>query len=71
MVARLTRDIIYTYQLCNPNFKYSDALNPRRFLTNPSAGVLNDGFDNVNSDLILHANLELVNSESKQRLFLK
>ncbi|KAM0935279.1 putative dual-specificity kinase CMGC-DYRK-YAK family [Dioscorea sansibarensis] len=71
MVARLTRDIIYTYQLCNPNFKYSDALNPRRFLTNPSAGVLNDGFDNVNSDLILHANLELVNSESKQRYIVK
>ncbi|KAJ0970948.1 hypothetical protein J5N97_018907 [Dioscorea zingiberensis] len=71
MVARLTRDIISTYQLCNPNFNYSDALNPKRFLTNPSAGVLNDGFDNANSDLILHANLVLVNSESKQRYVVK
>uniref|UniRef100_A0A6N2LYE9 Protein kinase domain-containing protein n=1 Tax=Salix viminalis TaxID=40686 RepID=A0A6N2LYE9_SALVM len=52
LVARLTKDIVETYQICNPQFKYSEELNPKRYLTSPSAGVLNDGHDNVNSDLI-------------------
>lgn len=67
LVARLTKDILETFQICNPNFKYSEALNPKRFLTNPSVGVLNDGHDNTNSDLILHVNFVLINMESKQR----
>lgn len=67
LVARLTKGIVETYQICNPSFKYSEALNPKRFLTNPSIGVLNDGYDNANSDLILHVNLELVNLERKRR----
>lgn len=67
LVARLTKDIVETYQICNPAFKYSEAINPKRFLTSPSVGVLNDGFDNANSDLILTANFVLVNAGSHQR----
>ena len=67
LVARLTKDIIETYQICNPQFKYSEELNPKRFLTSPSVGVLNDGYDNVNSDLILAVNFVLINLETQRR----
>lgn len=66
-VARLTKDIVETYRICNPQFKYSEELNPKRYLTSPSIGVLNEGHDNVNSDLILTVNFVLVNLESQQR----
>jgi hypothetical protein len=67
LVARLTKDIVETYQTCNPQFKYSEELNPKRYLTSPSAGVLNDGHDNVNSDLILTVNFALVNLDTQRR----
>ena len=67
-VARLTTDIIQIYEKCNPEFKYSESLNPKRFLTNPAVPVHNDGLDNANSDLILYVNLELVNRKSDRRL---
>ncbi|XP_038699889.1 dual specificity protein kinase YAK1 homolog isoform X2 [Tripterygium wilfordii] len=70
-VARLTKDIIATYQTCNPQFKYSEELNPKRYLTSPSIGVNNDGFDNVNSDLILAVNFALVNSDRQRRYVVK
>ncbi|CAD5195550.1 dual specificity protein kinase YAK1 homolog isoform X1 [Musa acuminata AAA Group] len=71
LVTRLTKGLVETYQICNPTFKYSEAVNPKRFLTNPSIGVLNDGYDNANSDLILHVNFELVNLERKRRYTVK
>ncbi|KAB1205274.1 Serine/threonine-protein kinase ppk15 [Morella rubra] len=71
LVARLTKDIVETYQLCNPQFKYSEELNPKRYLTSPSIGVLNDGHDNVNSDLILTVNCILINSEPQRRYIVK
>uniref|UniRef100_A0A3Q7FPZ8 Protein kinase domain-containing protein n=1 Tax=Solanum lycopersicum TaxID=4081 RepID=A0A3Q7FPZ8_SOLLC len=71
LVARLTKDIVETYRICNPHFTYSEELNPKRFLTSPSAGVLNDGHDNANSDLILSVNLELVNLDTKKRYVVK
>ncbi|ONM14253.1 hypothetical protein ZEAMMB73_Zm00001d002418 [Zea mays] len=52
-VARLTAGIIQTYLQCDPEFKYSEVLNPKRFLTNPSTPAHNDGLDNANWDLIL------------------
>ncbi|CAM0944896.1 unnamed protein product [Alopecurus aequalis] len=67
LVTRLTRDIIQTFEKCNPEFIYSDSLNPKRFLTNPAVAVHNDGLDNANSDLILYVNLELVNKKSDRR----
>ncbi|KAA3486562.1 dual specificity protein kinase YAK1-like [Gossypium australe] len=71
LVARLTKDIIETYQICNSQFKYSEELNPKRFLTSPSVGVLNDGYDNVNSDLILTVNFVLINLETQRRYIVK
>lgn len=71
LVARLTKDIIETYQICNPQFRYSEELNPKRYLTTPSIGVLNDGFDNVNSDLILNVNYVLINLETQRRYIVK
>ncbi|KAF6168893.1 hypothetical protein GIB67_038390 [Kingdonia uniflora] len=71
LVVKLTKDIIDTYQSCNPDFKYSEALNPKRYLTSPSIGVLNDGRDNANSDLILTPNYVLINVNSKRRYVVK
>ncbi|XP_039030188.1 dual specificity protein kinase YAK1 homolog isoform X1 [Hibiscus syriacus] len=71
LVARLTKDIIETYQICNSQFKYSEELNPKRYLTSPSAGVLNDGYDNANSDLILTVNFILINLETQRRYIVK
>jgi dual specificity protein kinase YAK1 len=67
-VARLTTDIVQTFEKCNPEFKYSESLNPKRFLTNPAVPVHNDGLDNANSDLILYVNQELINRKSNRRL---
>uniref|UniRef100_A0A0D9W913 Protein kinase domain-containing protein n=1 Tax=Leersia perrieri TaxID=77586 RepID=A0A0D9W913_9ORYZ len=70
-VARLTADIIQTFVRCNPEFKYSESLNPKIFLTNPSTPAHNDGLDNANWDLILYVNLELVNRTSNRRFIVK
>lgn len=71
LISRLTKDIVDTYQICNPQFQFSDELNPKRFLTTPSTGVLNDGHDNANSDLVLSVNQVLINSETQQRYIIK
>lgn len=71
LVVRLTKDIVETYQICNPQFSYSEELNPKRFLTSPSVGLSNDGCDNAKSDLILTVNYPLVNSETKRRYIVK
>ncbi|XP_010528678.1 PREDICTED: serine/threonine-protein kinase ppk15 [Tarenaya hassleriana] len=71
LVVKLTRDIVETYKICNPQFKYSGESNPKRYLTSPSVGVLNDGFDNSNSDLILGVNDVLASSDSQQRYIVK
>ncbi|CAD6259719.1 unnamed protein product [Miscanthus lutarioriparius] len=70
-VARLTAGIIQTYLQCDPEFKYSEVLNPKRFLTSPSTPAHNDGLDNANWDLMLYVNLELVNKMSNRRFIVK
>jgi hypothetical protein len=67
-VARLTTDIVQTFEKCNLEFMYSELLNPKHFLTNPAVPVHNDGLDNANSDLILYVNLELINKKLDRRL---
>uniref|UniRef100_A0A7N0UM87 Protein kinase domain-containing protein n=1 Tax=Kalanchoe fedtschenkoi TaxID=63787 RepID=A0A7N0UM87_KALFE len=71
LVTRLTKDIVETYQTCNPDFKYSEKLRLKRFLTTPSIGVQNDGYDNANSDLILTVNCALVNPTTQRRYVVK
>lgn len=56
-----TNRLIETLQKINPDFKYEAALNPRRILTNPAAGVGNGGMDNQNADLIIAVNDIIVN----------
>lgn len=52
----LTLQLSSTYQICNPAFSYQSSKNPRRVLTKPSEGKLNNGFDNTDSDYILYVN---------------
>ncbi|XP_020094788.1 homeodomain-interacting protein kinase 2-like isoform X2 [Ananas comosus] len=70
-VERLTKGILETFQMCNPNFKHLEVLNPKHFFTNPSDGIQNNGHDNANSDLILYTDCVLVNLESKRRYVVK
>ncbi|KAL3686400.1 hypothetical protein R1sor_008974 [Riccia sorocarpa] len=71
LVVKLTKEILETYQLCNPNFTYAVTFNPKRYLTNPSVGVDNNGLDNVNSDLILYVNGILLNAAENRRYIIK
>lgn len=67
-MVKLTKEIVKTYQSCSASFSYSDAFNPKRYLTNPSAPASNGGLDNENSDLILAVNGVLVNGDTNHRL---
>ncbi|EFJ45990.1 hypothetical protein VOLCADRAFT_30949, partial [Volvox carteri f. nagariensis] len=55
--------LVSVYRSCNDSYRYSHNANPRRVLTKPSVGVKNDGYDNENSDLIMHVNDVLVNGQ--------
>lgn len=52
----LTSYLAQTYTRTNPSFRYEVSHNPRRVLTKPSKGVLNDGHDNEDNDYILYVN---------------
>lgn len=52
----LTTHITQTYNICNPDFRYETAHNPRRVLTKPSKPAHNDGYDNEDYDYILYVN---------------
>lgn len=55
-LAALTKQLPTTYHICNPAFNYQSSKNPRRILTKPGEGKLNNGFDNADSDYILYVN---------------
>eukprot|EP00249_Psilotum_nudum_P023542 c28917_g1_i3 orf=630-3857(+) len=71
LVVKLTKDIIETYQTCNPTFIYLESFNPKRYLTNPSTVVSNDGLDNENSDMVLAVNDVLINKDVNHRYIVK
>lgn len=52
----LTTNLAQTYNICNPQFRYETAHNPRRVLTKPSKPAHNDGYDNEDYDYILYVN---------------
>lgn len=52
----LTCNLVKTYAMCNPQFRYTPKFNPRRILTKPSEGISNDGYDNAQADFILYVN---------------
>ncbi|KAI0697241.1 kinase-like protein [Cytidiella melzeri] len=55
-VRQMTTNIIETFHICNPQFRYESTHNPRRVLTKPSKPAHNDGFDNDDYDYILYVN---------------
>ncbi|KAF8518772.1 kinase-like domain-containing protein [Gautieria morchelliformis] len=66
----LTTQITATYNLCNPQFRYESAHNPRRVLTKPSKPAHNDGYDNEDYDYILYVNDWLGSEEGQKYLIL-
>ncbi|KAJ7647142.1 kinase-like domain-containing protein [Roridomyces roridus] len=55
-LRQLTTNLLDTYRICNPQFRYESTHNPRRVLTKPSKPVHNDGYDNDDYDYILYVN---------------
>lgn len=63
---RVTKKLLDTIQICNPKFNYLLLMNPKRELTQPSEGVLNNGYDNIDSDYILRVGDSIVTPEGKE-----
>ncbi|KAK0461257.1 kinase-like domain-containing protein [Desarmillaria tabescens] len=55
-LRQLTTNILDTYRICNPQFRYESTHNPRRVLTKPSKPAHNEGYDNDDYDYILYVN---------------
>lgn len=68
LAYKLTKDIVGTYQNCNPEFAFSPDLNPKRYLTVPSTIVSENGLDNEKNDLVLYFNQVLANDDGTRRL---
>lgn len=71
ILVKLTKEIVETFQLCNPSYTFSEALNPKRYLTTPSVPASNGGLDNEKSDLILAVNGVLANDTTNHRYIIK
>lgn len=69
-LRQITTNILDTYRICNPAFRYESTHNPRRVLTKPSKPVHNDGFDNEDFDYILYVNDWLGTEEGHKYLIL-
>ncbi|KAJ3748923.1 kinase-like domain-containing protein [Lentinula detonsa] len=69
-LQHLTTNILDTYRICNPQFRYESAHNPRRVLTKPSKPAHNEGYDNDDYDYILYVNDWLGTEEGHKYLIL-
>ncbi|PPR05831.1 hypothetical protein CVT26_010111 [Gymnopilus dilepis] len=69
-LRQLTTNILDTYRICNPQFRYESAHNPRRVLTKPSKPAHNDGYDNEDYDYILYVNDWLGSDDGHKYLIL-
>ncbi|KAI0949590.1 hypothetical protein AcW1_009149 [Taiwanofungus camphoratus] len=69
-LRQLTTNIVETYRICNPQFRYESTHNPRRVLTKPSKPAHNDGYDNEDYDYILYVNDWLGTDEGHKYLIL-
>ncbi|KXN91029.1 Serine/threonine-protein kinase ppk15 [Leucoagaricus sp. SymC.cos] len=69
-LRQLTTNLVETYRICNPQFRYESAHNPRRVLTKPSKPAHNDGYDNEDYDYILYVNDWLGTEEGHKYLIL-
>lgn len=55
-LRQLTTNLLETFHICNPQFRYESTHNPRRVLTKPSKPAHNEGYDNDDYDYILYVN---------------
>ncbi|KAG6833539.1 hypothetical protein H0H87_005190 [Tephrocybe sp. NHM501043] len=69
-LRQLTTNILETYHICNPTFRYESTHNPRRVLTKPSKPAHNEGYDNDDYDYILYVNDWLGTEEGHKYLIL-
>ncbi|KAJ4477018.1 hypothetical protein C8J55DRAFT_606743 [Lentinula edodes] len=69
-LQHLTTNILDTYRICNPQFRYESTHNPRRVLTKPSKPAHNEGYDNDDYDYILYVNDWLGTEEGHKYLIL-
>jgi len=59
--------IVETLKVCNPRYNYQPVnMLPKRDLTYPSDGVLNNGYDNIDSDYILRVSDLIITPEGKE-----
>ncbi|KDQ57795.1 hypothetical protein JAAARDRAFT_130674 [Jaapia argillacea MUCL 33604] len=66
-LKQLTTNIVDTFHICNPQYRYESTHNPRRVLTKPSKPSHNDGYDNEDYDYILYVNDWLGTEEGHNR----
>lgn len=67
LLGKLTVRIVDTFKHCNPRYNYQPVIMyPKRDLTYPSEGVLNNGYDNIDSDYILRVSDLIVTPEGKE-----
>lgn len=69
-LRQITTNIVETYRICNPQYRYESTHNPRRVLTKPSKPVHNEGYDNEDYDYILYVNDWLGTEEGHKYLIL-
>lgn len=63
----MTLKIVETLRLCNTRYNYQPVImNPKRDLTHPSEGVLNNGYDNADNDYILRVADSIITPEGKE-----
>ncbi|TFK25163.1 kinase-like protein [Coprinopsis marcescibilis] len=66
-LRQLTTNIVETYRICNPGYRYESTHNPRRVLTKPSKPAHNEGYDNEDYDYILYVNDWLGSEDNRDR----
>jgi dual specificity protein kinase YAK1 len=67
----VTTGILDTFKKCNPDFNYTPQSNPKRCLTNPPEGVLNNGYDNENNEYILYVSDIIKSPENEEYVIME
>ncbi|OMJ22813.1 Serine/threonine-protein kinase ppk15 [Smittium culicis] len=66
-----TLNLMNVYKKVDPSFKFSPFTVPERPLTFPRQGVLNDGYDNENSDYIMFVNDKIGDTKGSEYIILE
>ena len=65
-LTQMTKHIADVYKTCNPQYSPQFCI-PQRVLTIPSEGVLNNGMDNAESNLVCHVYTEIECNSKKEK----